>query len=238
MQVDILDLKNFYHHSLGTHVRKAIAHALQELEVNLDDKATLCYGYAIPYLSETDASFGFMPAAQGIMAWPSKKNKNALVYENALPLASQSVNTIVVIHGFEFCHFPEAFLKECWRVLKPEGRVILIVPNRRGIWAHRDHTPLGVGHPYTMTQLTRLLKKNKFDTCRKLRPLYKLPINNIWARLLNLILEKIGPKIMANFSGLVAVEAIKEVYQPSLVGMAKRALKEGLVPSHFAVQKK
>jgi alpha-ketoglutarate-dependent 2,4-dichlorophenoxyacetate dioxygenase len=39
----------------------------------------------------------------------------------------------------------------------PEGRLLLIVPNRRGIWARLDSTPFGHGRPYSRGQLERLL---------------------------------------------------------------------------------
>ncbi len=235
MQIDILELKNFYNSSLGAYVKTNVSHVLQRLEVDLTSTDVLFYGFGIPYLKKEDKIIGFMPAAQGIMSWPSDYNRNTLVYENALPLPDTSLETIVVIHGFEFCHFPEAFLQECRRVLKHEGRLILIVPNRRGIWAHRDHTPLGMGQPYTMSQLSRLLKKNSFDTRKKNRILYQLPFTSLWIRLINLLLKKIGSKCMSKFSGLVVIEAVKEVYRPSLVGKVQPVRKVRLVPAHASV---
>ena len=37
-----------------------------------------------------------------------------------------------------------------------------IVPNRRGIWARLDRTPFGSGRPYTMSQLSQLLRDELF----------------------------------------------------------------------------
>ena len=48
-------------------------------------------------------------------------------------------------------------LREMWRVLAPEGRLILVVPNRRGVWARLDKTPFGQGRPYSRRQLEALL---------------------------------------------------------------------------------
>ena len=52
---------------------------------------------------------------------------------------------------------PAPLLREMWRVLTPEGRLLLIVPNRRGVWARLDTTPFGHGRPYSRGQLERLL---------------------------------------------------------------------------------
>ena len=47
---------------------------------------------------------------------------------------------------------------EIWRVLSGNGRLLVIAPNRRGIWARFEHTPFGHGRPYTSSQLYRLLR--------------------------------------------------------------------------------
>lgn len=219
MQADILEFKNFYHGHLGRQVYYSLSKALNEWQIT-SKKGILGYGFATPYLN--NHAISFMPAAQGIMLWPCDTNRNALVYENALPLKDQSVDTILVIHGFEFCHFPDAFLEECWRVLKGDGRLIMAVTNRRGLWAHKDSTPLGMGQPYTMTQLTKHLKQKKFDVNRRKRLLYKLPFKGVLAKLVGIFFEMTGPRFMSKFSGLIMIEAVKEVYHPRQVGLTEK----------------
>ena len=53
-------------------------------------------------------------------------------------------------------------LKEIWRVLAGGGRLLIVAPNRRGIWARLDRTPFGSGRPYTMSQLSQLLRDEQF----------------------------------------------------------------------------
>ena len=53
-------------------------------------------------------------------------------------------------------------LKEIWRVLAGGGRVLIVAPNRRGIWARLDRTPFGSGRPYTLSQLSQLLRDEQF----------------------------------------------------------------------------
>ena len=49
---------------------------------------------------------------------------------------------------------PAALLREVWRVLAAGGRLLAVVPNRRGVWARIDTTPFGHGRPYSRSQIT------------------------------------------------------------------------------------
>ena len=40
-------------------------------------------------------------------------------------------------------------LREVWRVLAPSGRLMAVIPNRRGVWTRTDTTPFGHGRPFT-----------------------------------------------------------------------------------------
>ena len=39
------------------------------------------------------------------------------------------------------------------------GRLLIVVPNRRGVWARSDTTPFGHGRPYSRSQITHLLAR-------------------------------------------------------------------------------
>ncbi|MCK9910523.1 class I SAM-dependent methyltransferase, partial [Microbacteriaceae bacterium K1510] len=80
-----------------------------------------------------------------------------LIDDDRIPLADGSVDRLLVVHCLEVAEHTRHLLREMWRVLAPEGRVILIVPNRRGVWARLDNTPFGQGRPYSRRQLDQLL---------------------------------------------------------------------------------
>ena len=69
-----------------------------------------------------------------------------------------------MVHALEFAPAAQTLLRECWRVLRPSGRMVVVVPNRRGIWARVDRTPFGHGNPYSAGQITRLLHRSMFVT--------------------------------------------------------------------------
>jgi len=99
-----------------------------------------------------------------------------------------------------------------WRVLKPNGRLLMIVPNRRGLWARVDTTPFGYGSPFSRTQLNKLLKESSFSPENWDYALYMPPFN--WRILLRwpVFWERLGLVLWPTFSGVILVEATKQVY--------------------------
>src|SRR5690606_4575216 len=62
----------------------------------------------------------------------------------ALPLASQSVDLLVLPHTLEYADDPHAVLREAERVLIHEGRLIIAGFNPWSLWGARHR--LGRGH--------------------------------------------------------------------------------------------
>ena len=91
---------------------------------------------------------------------------SALVEEDRLPLADGSVDRLLAVHCLETAERVRPLLREMWRVLAPEGRLMLVVPNRRGVWARLDKTPFGQGRPYSRRQLEALLIEALFTPLR------------------------------------------------------------------------
>src|SRR5258705_11474325 len=69
-----------------------------------------------------------------------------------------------------------AMQKEVGRVLAGGGRLLIVAPNRRGIWARLDRTPFGSGRPYTMSQLSQLLRDELFTPVGSDTALYIPPV--------------------------------------------------------------
>ena len=57
-------------------------------------------------------------------------------------LPDASIDRVLAVHSLEMAANARDQLREIWRVLAPGGRVILVVPNRRGLWARGEATPL------------------------------------------------------------------------------------------------
>lgn len=224
MTQDVIDLQNFYATGLGRHCQSRIHQLIHDIWPDLRGLSVLGMGYPFPYLSpyreRTERLFVMMNAPEGVIHWPSEdKNATALIDYDAIPLPDQSVDRILMIHSLEHSETPNATLREVWRVLKSSGRVLIITPNRRSIWAQLDDTPFGHGNPYTMTQLTKILRDHQFTTLRSLRGLYIIPSQNTLVQSIFPLCDSVGPKMFSKFSGVVAIEASKQLY-------ASLALKE------------
>ncbi|MEO9788006.1 MAG: class I SAM-dependent methyltransferase, partial [Aurantimonas coralicida] len=111
-------------------------------------------GYAVPYIdrfaADAERALAFMPGAQGAQVWPAgAASLTALIGIEDLPLGDASVDRVLIVHALEFAESPEAMLAEAWRVLAPGGRIVIVAPHRRGIWARFGHTPFGSGRPWS-----------------------------------------------------------------------------------------
>jgi SAM-dependent methyltransferase len=100
-------------------------------------------------------------------------------------------------------------LREIWRVLEPEGRLIVVVPNRTSPWAYLERTPFGHGQPYTPSQLGRLLKDCLFHVERHDTALVLPPVVGATPGLAR-IAERVR-RAMPRMSGVIMVEAVKDV---------------------------
>lgn len=217
MRQDVIDLRDFYASSRGLAARRMIRAAIRDLWPSLRGLDVLGLGYAAPYLQtfrgEAARVVAVMPPAQGVLHWPADgASATALADEGDLPLADSSIDRILCVHAIEHSEQLRATLRELWRVLAGNGRMLLVVPNRRGLWARGDKTPFGAGYPYSAAQLSRVLRDNMFTPTRTSHALYIPP-----TRFRTLLAsagawENLGARWFPAFAGVTMVEASKQLY--------------------------
>jgi SAM-dependent methyltransferase len=234
MHLDALDLKAFYASPLGQVARRLLGARLKARLGNLKNARVFGLGFATPYLgairSEADVLGALMPAQQGVVRWPEEKaNETVLVEEQELPLRDDSADCIVLVHMLEWSENTGGLLRELWRVLAPQGRLVIVVPNRRGLWARLDTTPFGHGQPYSRSQLAKLLKEAMFSPEDWQYALYMPPFG--WRVLLKwpVFFERLGLVLWPAFSGVIVVEASKQVYG-ALPAKARAKMRRQYVP--------
>ncbi|MBY0281451.1 MAG: class I SAM-dependent methyltransferase [Alphaproteobacteria bacterium] len=237
MTTDVIDLRDFYTSSLGRMVKNDLEKLIEKLWVATNGEVIVGLGYAAPFLdlfdTEKNTVLAFMPAQQGVLGWPSQRPiRSSLVEEDMLPLKDKSVDKLLFVHALENCHNTQYLLREAWRVLAPNGRMLLITPNRRGLWARSDHTPFGHGQPYTMTQLSNLLKVSLFTPVSFLRGLYALPTSSRFVQaVISPLAEKAGQACLQKFSGIVCIEAVKQVYAGMTIPSIRKRIPLSLISS-------
>ena len=218
MHADIVDIRAFYSSVLGRLAERSIAMALSSMWTAPPNERLVGLGYALPWLErfgkDCERVFAFMPAQQGAVNWPpNAPSATALVFDEELPLPDAAVDKLLMVHALEHAEAPRETLKEAWRVLAPGGRLIIVVPNRRGVWARVEHTPFGTGRPFSRGQLTALLKDTNFTPCRFGEALFFPPSQR--SSLLRLwgAMERTGRRYLPIFAGVQIVEAQKRLYQ-------------------------
>ena len=136
----------------------------------------------------------------------------------------------MLVHALEMSRDAEALLREVWRVLAPGGRLLAVIPNRRGIWARTDTTPFGHGRPYSRSQITALLRETWFTPTGWGEALYVPPISRAWFLRSAPAWERTGATLSAPFAGVHIVEATKQVYRAIPARREQRRLVPALEP--------
>ncbi|MCZ7660239.1 MAG: class I SAM-dependent methyltransferase [Xanthobacteraceae bacterium] len=235
MSLDVVDLRNFYAQPLGTVARRFVGRGVRSRWVDTRGLRLLGIGYPTPYLGlfreEAERCLAFMPAAQGVVKWPSARpSLTALVEEHELPLPDAEVDRVLLVHALEMSHDAVTLLREVWRVLAAGGRLLAVIPNRRGIWARLDTTPFGQGRPYSRSQITMLLREAWFTPTGWGEALYVPPIARNWFLRSAVAWERAGRTFWPPFAGVHIVEATKEVYRAVPARRERRRLVPALEP--------
>lgn len=246
MTIDVVDLREFYSRRLGIVARQMINRGIRERWPTAEGQRVLGIGYPTPYLGlfreDAERCLAFMPAAQGVLKWPTGRPAlAALIDEFSLPLPDAAVDRILLIHALEMSDDPAALLREVWRVLSPSGRVMAVIPNRRGVWTRSDNTPFGHGRPYSRSQITDLLRQTWFTPTGWGEALFMPPYAGRWVLKSAQMWERAGAALSLPFAGVHIVEATKQVYR-AIPAKRERArlipsLKPVLVPSSTSVRR-
>lgn len=217
MRPDVTELRAFYASPLGRMALRFVGRNIRTLWPDVRGCAVVGLGFATPFLNmfqdEARLLTALMPEGQGAIRWPADGPVHtALVTETQLPLPDLSVERMLLVHCLEMRDPAETLLREVWRVLAPQGRLIVVMPNRRGLWARTDSTPFGHGRPYSRRQIEKLLSGAMFTPTACATGLFAPPLRWRWSRGSAPLWEQVGGVLWPAFSGVLVVEAAKEIY--------------------------
>jgi len=238
MWPDVIDLRDFYASSLGQVTCRLVRRQIRSYWTDTTGLNVLGVGFATPYMlpfcDEASRVAAIMPARMGVLAWSApdggERNAVCLSDEGALPFPDLSMDRILVVHGLEYTEQVNGLLRELWRVLADGGRLLVVVPNRRGTWAHADDTPFGHGHPYSLDQLNRTLRQSMFTPVRGTRALFMPPTNRRFWLAAAPAWEKLGSRWFRVLGGVAMVEAAKQIYAGTTAGERGRRRSYVTVP--------
>ncbi|MEQ1790492.1 MAG: methyltransferase domain-containing protein [Rickettsiales bacterium] len=218
---DIVTLRNFYATPFGESVRSLISNAILQLWPAANGDVVVGLGYSTPYLSpylkQATPLVACMPASQGAAYWPNDGDNLVLIaHDSELPFAESSVNRVLLVHSIENSEQLSWIIQEIWRILTPSGRMLVVVPNRRGMWSRSSRSPFGYGRPFSIAQVRDLLTTQNFTITRTRSALFMPPtrIKCLWRGANKL--EAVGRficKFLGGFlGGVLLVEAEKKIY--------------------------
>lgn len=209
---EIARIDQFYHEPhgrlLGSFLRSAIQPHLQ-LDLQID---RLGFGYPFMCLPSITMPV-LVPSEMGALAYGhGDEVMTASVLSNAWPIASDSMNQIIICHGLEFCHDGTACLSEANRVLASSGELVLMTPNRRSFWVRDETTPLGHGRPFSKGQITKLLTKTGFTMTHLSRAVFLPPMGLRAPYRMAKAWNHIGQFGWGLFGGVMIIKATKLRY--------------------------
>ncbi len=218
MNYNIADIRRFYQSRLGRVAARFVNKKIQKLWPDIhDNQVVVGFGYATPYLSINQPNranyIAAMPMSQGVIRWPWRgPNQTIMCEDYALPFDDQSIDYIILSHIVEHNDDIHALLKEVWRVLKGSGRLLVLVPNRTGLWSRADNTPFGHGQPYSNRQIYQVLKEQQFIPRITKYSLFFPPLDQRFTLSMARIFEWMGPKFFPQLGGIALIEASKQLY--------------------------
>ena len=213
-------LSQFYETPLGQRSRRLILRALRQAWPDVRGRRLLGYGFAEPYLRalqpEAERCIAALPQSlSGAAPWPRGASLTTLVEEDALPFPDAFFDLILVIHGLEEAEGLRPLLRQLWRVLAPEGRLLLVAPNRASLWAQIERSPFARGRPFSRNELDALLRGALFVPEHWQRALYAPPIASRALTGSGTGWERFGSRFFFSLGGVHIVEAGKSLYAPA-----------------------
>jgi SAM-dependent methyltransferase len=217
MSADAQQTLRFYASPQGIVAQRLLGSRLATIWPTSAGLSMLGIGYAGPYLrphlAQAARCLSLTQAQTGTAAWPeTAASLSCTAEEDALPFPDLCFDRVMSIHGLEAAENARRLLREAWRTLKDDGRLIVVAPNRRGWWAYRENTPFGQGQPYSPGQIGRLLKSSLFRVEQRDTALYLPPTP--WKPILKTaqLWETLGRALAPQLAGVTITEATKDLY--------------------------
>jgi SAM-dependent methyltransferase len=217
MAADSHAAADFYGTTRGAVAARLLRERLLALWPDLRGQSVLGVGFAAPYLRvwrpQAARCIAVTPAQMGATRWPlGEPCLSCTAEEDALPFPDMSFDRVILVHGLEAAENARRLLRETWRVLKDDGRLLVVAPNRSGMWAYLESTPFGHGQPYSFGQIGRLLADSLYRVEQRDSALYLPPSH--WRLVLrgSPVLERTGRRLLTGFAGVTITEAVKDLY--------------------------
>ena len=218
MRDDLRDVREFYASRGGRVASKLLRTRMAAIWPDLSRLCVLGLGHTQPFLSLWERQARLCVAGEFAAAGRRRAGTHMLAsascmaHESGLPFPDLSFDRILLCHALETSRHTTKLLREVWRLLKDDGRLMLMVPNRRGLWAHVENSPFGQGAPSSRRQIERLLADALFRVERAEGALWLPPANLRPLLKVGTLIDRTGARLAPQFSGVLLIDAVKDVY--------------------------
>jgi SAM-dependent methyltransferase len=227
MLFDSQNLAAFYDSPLGQVTRRLVQRHVKAVWPDLRGLRVLGFGFAIPYLrafvSDAERVVALTPENHGPAFWPGPRGLSVLAEEDALPFPDAMFDRVLMVHGLETAEAARPLMRQIWRVMAPEARLLIVAPNRTSLWAQVDRSPFAQGRPFSRSQLERLLRDSMFVAERWDNALLLPPLKSRRLVRSGLAWERTGRTFWPRLAGVHVVEATKSMYAVVPPAKSKRA---------------
>ncbi|HQT88580.1 MAG TPA: methyltransferase domain-containing protein [Acidiphilium sp.] len=217
MSPDGPNFDDFYRAPLGAITASLLRAQLRQIWPHLTGQTLLGLGHTDPYHDlwhpNTARNLAILPHIPTTPRRPHTAMR-CIAETDYLPLPDLSIDRILMIHGLEHAESARRLLRELWRVLRHDGRMIVVVPNRASPWAYLQRTPFGSGQPYTAAQLGRLLASMMFQVETRGSALFIPPLHNRPRARNAVSIERLGQRFAPQAGGAILIEATKNIAAP------------------------
>lgn len=227
MTMDAGTASSFYATAQGAVAARLLRERLALMWPKLQNRSILGLGYAAPFLrlwrEGAERCIALTPAQVGAIRWPAgQAGLSCTADEDRMPFPDNMFDHILLVHGLEVAENQRGLLREIWRVLRDNGSLIVVAPNRHGLWAHAESTPFGHGQPFSARQVEKILAAQLFRTERRDTALFMPP--SAWRPVLRggRLWEQAGRAIMPGLAGVNITEAVKDVHAAMPLKAARR----------------
>lgn len=215
MRHEVHGLRDFYETRAGLVTARLLRERLRVLWPPRPGERVLGLGYASPFLrvwrAEAPHPVALVTEQLPRWRWPRKAPSGTAVGpEESLPFPDLAFDRVLLVHGLEHAENARRLLREAWRVLRDDGQLIVVVPNRHGLWAYLERSPFGHGHPYSASQLEGLLRRQMFAVERREAALFVPPFRGRMMLRGAGAWERLGRRFCPRLGGVLMMEAVKD----------------------------
>ena len=207
---DVQGMAGFYATRHGRRTAVAVGRRLRAFWPDLRGQRLLGLGYAAPFLMPWRRHTSH--CVDAVCGTASRNRASCLVQDDQLPFPDGLFDRILLVHLVEHAANVTRTLRAVQRVLRDDGRLLLVVPNRTGLLAHSERTPFGEGAPFSSGRISRTLARSLFRVERIEGALFLPPVGIRGATLVAAAVDRLGHRATPGLSGVLIVEAVKDIH--------------------------